>query len=268
MFRTEHFYSILGRLVLCVGAAVVLVSCAAVDSPLSPRGPQRRIYLGPTVALGINGVGGTFHTQSPNGPDCNQFVGGSSAGFGAGLAMEYWFAQNLVSNGIVARIMYEQLPGTFTNDYGTVPFLNPITKQRQDVHETHQADVTYSLINIRLAYLYSIPATAVGIEIGPSIGIASSLNVKQTLNIAPNSVSEGVAFNDGTTSQVIYNGSPTTKNGIRFGLWVGGQYKFDVGWWIISPYVGYDIGFTKVLSTESWSVSSIVAGLDFKYGIK
>ena len=267
MFRTEHFFSILGRLVLCVGAAVVLVSCAAVDSPLSPRGPQRRIYLGPTVALGINGVGGTFHSQSPNGSDCNGFTGGSSVGFGAGLAMEYWFAQSLVSNGIVARIMYQQMPSTFTNDYGSVPFWNPQLQKAESVRETHDATVDYSLINIRLAYLYSIPATAFGLEIGPSIGIASGLNIKQTLKI-DEAVSPGVTFADGTTSQEIYNGSPTTKNGIRFGLWVGGQYKFDVGWWIISPYVGYDIGFTKVLSTDSWSVSSIVAGLDFKYGIK
>ena len=98
----------------------------------------------------------------------------------------------------------------------------------------------------------------------PASALARALHVNQHLHL----VEPGVSFGNGSSDSTVYDQDPSNKNGIRFGLWAGLQYKFDVGWWIICPYVGYDIGLTKVLSTTSWSMSTILAGVDFKYGIK
>lgn len=248
-------------------ACVLFAGCASVDSPLSPRGLTRRMYLGPTLGFSVNTPTGNFHSQSPQQPDCGGFTGGSGTGAIVGLVFDYWFQQKLSSNGIVARILFEQTPGTFTADYGSVPILNPYTRSPEQVPETHVADVSNSLINARIAYLYSIPSTAIGIEFGPSVGITSKLHIMQHLHI-DQSAAPDVSFGNNSSDSTVYDADPSSKSGVRFGLWAGAQYKFDVGWWIIAPYAGFDVGLTKVLTTDSWSISNLVAGVDVKYGIK
>jgi hypothetical protein len=253
--------------------AVVVSSCATGSggaggfSPLSAPREIRKLYVGPTVGFGINSPTGTFHTQTPNLPDCGGFTGGSNSGLGFGLVVDYWFASKLTSNSVILRGMMQSMPSTFTTDYGGVPVLNPLTGKPEPVNETHTANIDYSIIAARLAYVYMIPSTRLGVELGPSIGIAGKLGVRQSLQINP-SVSPDVTFGNGTRDSLIYDASPSTKSGLRLGVWVGGQYRFDVGWWIISPYVGVDLGLTKVMTTDSWSLTSVVAGLDVRYGIK
>lgn len=265
MNRKQLAKHILPRIALCVLAGTVLYGCATADSPLGVR-TFKRTFVGATVGVGINTPSGTYHSQTAE-PDCGGFTGGSNTGLNYGLTFEYLFQQKASSSGIVARIFYWQMPGQFTADYGAVPFLNPTTGKPVTVAETHVADVTYNLINARIAYGYGIPTTPITVEVGPSIGLASTVNLKQTLHL-DQGVAPDVSFGNGSADSVVYNQSPASKSGLRLGLWAGVQYKLDVGWWIISPYVGFDVGLSKVLSTESWSLSSIAAGVDFKYGIK
>jgi len=224
-------------------------------------------YVGASAGYSVNTIGGDFHSLTAN-PDCGGFTGGSGSGFAVGIDAEYLLKQDLhAASGIELRLTYEQKPGTFTTVYGPVSFLNTVTNQPENVVENHVANVTYDVMDARLMYIYAVPHTMVGVELGPSVGIVSTLNVHQQLEI-DQSVSPGVTFSNGQTSTTVYNGSPDTKNGIRFGLWAGADYRFDTGDWIISPFLGYDFGLTKALSTASWSVSSIIIGADFKYGLK
>ncbi len=257
-----------GRLRFLVGTALltlVVSGCTPTDSPLFVRGPQRRLYIGPTVGLGVNSPSGSFHSQTAAYPDCGGFNGGSNTGLGFGLSMDYWFQQKLSSNGIILRAMMQNMPGEFTNDYGGVLVLNPLTGKPSPVAESNVASVDYTLIAARLAYVYMVPNMRLGIEVGPSIGVATKLGVTQKLQL---SGSPDASFGNGSADSVIYDGSPSSKNGLRFGIWAGAEYRFDVGWWIIAPFLGIDLGLTKVMTTDSWSMTSIMAGVDIRYGIK
>ena len=181
MKRSVSYFRVASRLAWCGLAAALFAGCVTADSPLGVRTIHRN-YIGPTVGFGINTPSGTYHSQTAE-PDCGGFTGGSSTGLGFGLTYEYWFKQNLSSNGIVARVMYQQMPSEFTADYGSVPFLDPATNQRVTVAETHKAKVTYNVITARIAYLFAVPNTALGFEFGPSIGLANTLNLQQTLHL-------------------------------------------------------------------------------------
>lgn len=224
-------------------------------------------FVGASAGYSINSAGGEFHSLTAN-PDCGGFTGGSGSGVAVGADIDYLLKQDLhSSSGINLRFTYEQKPGTYTTVYGPVRFFNATTNQPEDVVENHIADVTYNVLDARLMYVYAVPHSMLGVELGPSIGIVSALNVKQHLQI-DQGISPGVTFYGGQTDSTIYNNSPDTKNSTRFGLWAGADYRFDAGEWIISPFLGYDLGLTKALSTDSWSISSIIVGVDLRYGLK
>jgi hypothetical protein len=249
-------------------AGALFTGCAPSGySPMEAPSLPRQWYVGASGGYSVNTTAGDFHSLTAN-PDCGGFTGGSGSGFAAGINAEYLLKQDLhATSGINLRLTYEQKPGTFTTVYGPVNFFNTATNRPVSVIENHTANITYNVLNARLMYVYAVPHTMVGVELGPSVGIVSTLNVQQQLEI-DQSVSPGVTFSNGQTSTTVYNGSPDTKNGIRFGLWAGADYRFDQGDWLIVPFLGYDLGLTKALSTDSWSVSSIIVGVDLKYGLK
>ncbi|MGH7954433.1 MAG: hypothetical protein ACREOZ_00575, partial [Gloeomargaritales cyanobacterium] len=236
-------------------------------NPMQAPELPKQWFIGPSVGYSVNMAGGGFHSLTAN-PDCGGFTGGSGSGIAAGIAAEYLFKQEMdVSSGIMFRFDFEQKPGSFTTTYGPVMYYNSVTQKPEEVAENHIADITYNVLNARLLYMYSVPHTKIGVELGPSIGIVSKLNVHQHLQINTD-VSPGVTFGNGGTDSTIYDNTPDSKSGIRFGLWAGADYRLDVGEWMITPYLCYDLGLTKALSTDSWSVSSIIVGVDFKYGLR
>ncbi len=254
--------------VVSASAAVALFTgCASTEySPMQAPELPKQWFGGVSAAYSANSVGGTFHSQSASAPDCNGFTGGSGSGAAIGISGNYLFRGDPKSSGVGVRITYQQMPGSFSAEYGPVTYFNNITGTPEQVAEQNLADVTYNVLDIRMMYDYAIPGSLAGVEIGPSIGIVSGMTIRQHLQI-DQSVSPNVSFANGENDTTLSNGSPASQSGIRFGLWAGAHYKFNVGWGEIMPYVGYDLGLTKTLSTDSWSVSTLLIGVDILYGI-
>ena len=217
-------------------------------------------------AYGANDDGGTFHSQTAAAPDCNGFTGSAGSGAALGVAANYLFRDDAKSSGVGLRLTYEQKPSSFSAEYGPVLYYNTLTGEPQQVAEQNLADVTYTVVNLRLMYDYAIPNVSAGVEVGPSVGIVTGMNIRQHLSI-DQSVSPNATFSQGQTDTTFYNQSPDAKNAVRFGLWLGAHYRFDVGWGFVSPFLGYDLGLTKTLATDSWSVSTFMLGVDVLYGV-
>jgi hypothetical protein len=262
-------FSRIARLVAgAAAAALLLTGCASTrESPINPGAKPHRFFVGPFGGFDLNFHSGGF-TSFTQDAKCGAFTTGSGNGLIAGLAAEYWFKAGGPSSGVQARVSYEQKPGKF-DATGTTLFANDtLRKQIIEIYPLHTTDVTYNLLTIETLYKYQFPGTELGVVAGPKFGFPMGATAiqNQTFDYGLGRTPSYVTFDDGSQSHQLYSGDVPNKAGFRLALKIGAQYEFLLGALLVTPCIAYDLGVTKVSSTEGWRVSSLAGTIDFKYG--
>ncbi len=269
--------------------------------PLKPGTVKRPFYLGPIAGANI-----TMHDVNLASfawdATCPYFKSGDGMGFFGGLSFEYLIGDARTSiSSVIARLMYNTMPGSFTEDGDFYPSLMQGDTIPVNSVTEHSLDVTYNLASLDILYkINPIPGMGFGIVAGPTIDFAMEKSMIQKYSIIePNYIQfktfddenpgepgiqitlpDGeqvsiVRYEDTDRTIVVRDGNiaeairPDDDDAMsmRFGLKIGAQYTISLKGFIIVPNVMYNYAITKLTSKDDWRVNVLQVGVDVRFAI-
>jgi hypothetical protein len=259
----------------------------AETSPLVPGSTTSKIYLGP-----VAGYNRSLHSVDLSSfvddPLCPFFTNGSGNGYFFGVFYEQFIGGLTGSkHSIVARLLYNVLPASFTKEGDTYPSLvqdpNDTSKYVTVNSSTrHSVEVTYNMISLDLMYKFNVIGGVV-LTVGPTFDIPMTKNLKQKYEIVepnyvqfkvdPDAVAKGYQYLDNNRTIVVYDGDisrnpPEKSAGFRFGLKGGLQYEIITGSiFDVIPGVFYNLGLTNATDVLSWKVNALQIGVDLRFAL-
>jgi hypothetical protein len=243
------------------------------SNPLDPVQPRAMLLLGPTIGVNRNFHTGGFRTIIAD-ASCPVFNEGSGWGFSAGVSAEFLFGE---SWSIVPRILYEQRPGSFTQDLPDALVQLPIDSVKFDLVKQHvstSSEIGYGLATVQAFYkqeLAMLGEGRFGVLVGPEVNFVISGHNRQVLDlIEPENARltnpKGFDEENNGRTLVFYDDKIPEAESIRFALKVGMQVEIGLfgNAWIMTPGLYYDYGLTDVTKAENWGLSTLSFLIDFR----
>ena len=266
-------------LVLFLTLGVCSTSLRAQDdeeSPLQAVSYKKPLYTGPIV--GINKVITTGQFASFAGSaQCPQFKDGSGTGFFAGWTCEYLLGKDAKTStsSIIARVLYDNFPTSFTVKGDQLPSLVNMNGRDTVIVSTvqHYTALKYTTIDLDLVYRFNLGATPLGIDIGPTIGFASTQTLTQEFQlISPDNVKlvhdpAAIRYSDDSRTAYLQDGPLKNGNKLRLSLKVGIQYEFIMKKLTLIPSINYNVALTN-MNDESWRVNALQFGIEARFPVK
>lgn len=256
-------------------------------TPISPTKRPPRIYVGPVAGINLVQHTGEFASFASSLSNlCPSFQGGSNIGFYAGLSAEYLLGDVAKSSSsIIARLVYDTRPATFT-ETDAAPNVYLLDRGGEQIPTSvlteYAAVAKYNMINLDLLYKYSIGNTGIAVTGGLALGLVNTATVKEDWKILTplevqfnrdaivnpgNPGSENFVFTENDRVVTFRDGDIPNKSGFRVGAKVGIQYEISMSKMFIVPTMWYDFGLTSVNSTDSWRVNALQLGVDIRFAL-
>ncbi len=256
------------------GSMVAQQELGARSNPLVPEKSAPRIYVGPVV-----GYNRTLHSsgfQSVAGDVlCPTFEQGTANGYYFGGSFEYLLGKPRDSkSSIIARLLYNYLPGGYTEEGDQLPSRDTTTGEVVYSTVNHTADIKYSVLDLEIMYKLNLFNSNFGITVGPTIGYVLSAERVQAMNLVeplnaqfdPSFCPECEYQNDGRTVITARDDIPG-HSAIRIAIKAGLQYEIPVGKVLLVPSMYYNFGVTKVSEADNLRINAFQAGIDIRFAI-
>lgn len=257
------------------GSMVAQQELGARSNPLVPEKSAPRIYVGPVV-----GYNRTLHSsgyQSVAGDVlCPTFESGTANGFYVGGSFEYLLGKPRDSkSSIIARLLYNYLPGSYTEPGESLPVYNPASGDTVQTTVDHTAEIKYSVIDLEVMYKLNLFNSNFGITVGPTIGYVVGVSRQQYMNLVDPlfvtferdpDCAECVYSNNDRTVMVADDDIPG-HSAIRIAIKAGAQYEIPVGRILLVPSVYYNFGVTEVSAADNLRINAFQAGIDIRFAL-
>lgn len=255
-------------------------------NPLTPGSETSAILLGP-----VFGYNRSMHTADlasfAQEPLCPYFKNGEGNGFYFGLAYEHLLDDPVNSrHSLIGKIVYNYLPASLevkTDD--NYPSLVSDGKDGYTVVYTetnNTLEVDYSLVTAEVLYKFNpIENFGLGVFVGPTFDFALTKHMEQKLllvggdNVQFIKLSEQeqldrfgrlIRYEDYDRTIVVNDDDIPDATGFRLGLKAGIQYAYNaIPRLVIIPQVAYNLGVTKLSSSEDWRVNAFQIGVDLRF---
>ncbi len=177
-------YSILLALIFLSITVVFAQEEEEGPTPLGPGKGSAAIYLGPVA--GFNRAVHSANLASfADDPLCPFFTNGASNGFFVGAFYEQILGGITSKHSIIARILYNTMPATFTKEGDTYPSLVDDGKGGYTTvysSTRHTLDLTYSMLTVEAMYKFNI-AYGLVVTGGPTFDYVLSSNLLQKMEL-------------------------------------------------------------------------------------
>lgn len=261
------------------------------DDPLKISRQTAAIYLGPV--FGYNKAMhsaelATFDHAQP----CPVFEDGSQSGFHVGFFYEQFVGGLGSQHSIVARVLYNTFPATFTqvgdNQVSKLGRKLPNgTIEYVDVPSSimNENRVSYNCLSLDLMYKFRVlDITNVGglvLTVGPTFDyVMKKSNTQEVYILTPDNVQfastdeeltqrgKGWRYADDSHRKIIvFDGDIPDAKSMRFGLKAGVQLEVKIpGAFDIIPGAFYNLGFTDV-SNQDWKLSAFQISCDIRFAV-
>ena len=286
------------RLFIALAALTFFFTSDAFSQAADPRKPQAKkspLLVGPVAGYNKSMHSGGFSSIAAD-ANCPTFETGTENGYYFGFSLEYLLGDPKNANSsIIARAVYDYQPATFQLDGDKYPS-RPIGGSNNIVNSqiVHTSVFKYSLLNFEVMYRFNLPGTMLGLTAGPQFGIPMGGTqeqryelqfdannpvqfVKETeagsLILKNDPIDPVVGLNgykpqyvdDTKTSIRLYEGAIIDPSSFRFALKFGLQYEILAGNLLLVPAVYYNLGLTKISTSNNSSVSAIQIGADLRF---
>ncbi len=251
------------------------------ESPINAVSTKKPIYTGPIVGINkvlTSGEFASFATQA----QCPQFKDGSGTGFFAGWTFEYLLGKTAKDSksSFIARVIYDNFPVSFTVAGDKLPSLVTVPGEGDKVIIStvqHYSALTYTTLDIDLAYRFNLANTPLGICAGITPGFAMTQDLVQefrlidpsNVQLVPdtNAATKPIRYSADKRTAVLKEGALSNGNKFRFALKVGIQYELIMKKLTIIPSISYNMGVTA-MNDESWRVSALQFGIEARFPVK
>lgn len=251
-------------------------------SPIAAGKAPPRIYMGPIVGYNRVMNSGGFPSFS-NDVNCPTFTDGSGSGFFAGWAFEYLLGDPKTSkSSIIARVIYDNLPSSFTQSGDRLPSLvRDAVNNRDTVIFTttqHVAEIKYTTIDLDIMYRFNLGATPLGLTAGIAPGFAMTQQaVQKFMLIEPlnarlvpppdTAAVKPIRYEDFGRTAIIRDEAIKNASAFRFALKFGMQYEIILRKLTLIPSLHYNVGLTDMTSTDSWKINALQAGIEARFAL-
>ena len=257
---------------------------AVPDNPLRPAPKFGAFYIGPVI-----GYNKAMHSAdlSTFAEDvlCPKFSDGSASGFHFGMFYEQFIGGISSQHSVVARILYNTLPASFTTEG------DAYTSRLQDGNGNfidvpsvtrNENKVVYNALSLDLMYKFRvIPIQDVGglvLTVGPTFDyIIKKTNSQKYYLLTPNNVqfipksdaqARGWKYSDDGRTITVFEGDIPDAKSMRFALKTGIQLEYKLPGTSIDliPGAFYNLAFTDV-DNQDWKVNVFQISLDIRFAI-
>jgi outer membrane protein OmpA-like peptidoglycan-associated protein len=215
---------------------------------------------------GLNSHSSDF-AQLPGIPNCcNKFESATNFGYGLYVGGEYRFDKLIESytSKYVLRLNYANLSGNYNVEENIGNLLHLDTYE--NIWVDHKLDVAYSSILTEHFFQISKPDfIPLELRIGFVFGIVLGKSFNQREEIAS---PQGINFENGSPIRQEFSGDLPDANPLYLGLALGTSYKVaNMGNLDVLADLQYTYGLSNVISDYDWKISTLRAGVTFRYNI-
>lgn len=241
--------------------SIIFAACFIVPSAFAQIGGQEVWRFGITGSATMNMHDGPL-TTTDGLQECGTFESASSIGWTVGNMGWYKITPDIAAS---ARLQYWSADGTFTSANPVQPLVSLGNGTTVPLSTEYDLSTSLDYITLDLiAQWYPIKNFYVGL--GPQIGLATQASFEQTERIIQPAFME---FVNGGTERTIYAAdfaNDLVSTSVRFAaVAVVGLDIYAAERFVISPEVSYAYAFTNVLSSSSWNVNALRAGVHVSY---
>lgn len=216
--------------------------------------------------VGLNSYKSDF-AQLPDIPNCcNKFESANALGYAIFAGGEYKFDKLIDSyeSKYVLRLNFSNLSANYIVEENIGNLLHLDTYE--NVWVDHKLDVSYSAILTEHFFQISKPNfIPLEIRLGFVLGFVMNKNFDQKEEIAS---PKGINFENQMPVRREFNGELPNGNPIFLGLALGSSYKVTkIGNFDVLADVQYTYGLSNVIENYDWKISTLRAGLTFRYDI-
>lgn len=262
---------------LCTSGAFAQFDVDLAD-PLNPGGQPPRIFIGPIIGLNQNFHSGGFEVVGDQSNDCPVFESGDASGIYIGLSGELRLGEDPATSNssLLARVMYDTRGANFEKTDTPYPFRDEDGTVR-DANVNHISEITYNLMTVDIMYKLLFGESSLGIQVGPSVNVVSTLSNYQIMRMTDpslkfdQSLEDEYPFIDGGNAILLNDGGEFADAAtLRFSLKAGLIYEVQLKHFLFAPalmvpHVMYDLALTSVVTGSEWSVSSLQTGVDIRW---
>lgn len=196
---------------------------------------------------------------------CGNFSTATNMGFALGNLVDVRFGNRW---GVQARLGYWKADGTFSDPAPVAPLVALPDGSLVRLPSEFTLETSVDVFTLDLLATFELgPRLHIGL--GPQLGYVSRASFEQTEQLEAGSP---VRFANGSTSRMILaapfdqvDGQATTRS-VRLGATLQASYEIPIAKRIdMAPEVAFSFPFTSVLSSFSWNVSMVRAGVRITY---
>jgi hypothetical protein len=195
-------------------------------------------------------------------PTCFLAQNGSDIAPFFGISAEIPLNADEMQQFIIVEVLFDSKSSKFSSISGSqvVPTKLDGVVGQGSVETAVSATLNYLMFNVGFKYNFTPAPVPVGPGVQACISAALPMSPKldQTVTVTSGIPAVG--------SATVTNSNDVTNAAFRLGL--RAQFTYDIPiteMWVATPFVGYDLPFTKVdNSTKNWAASSAFGGLAFR----
>jgi len=291
-------YAICAAFLLASSAVYAQQEIGARATPLQPAKKAPRIYVGPVIGYNRSLHSSSFRSIADD-QLCPTFESGTDHGYFIGGSFEYLLGNPRDSkSSIIARVLYNSIPGKYTQPGDRLPSLGP--NNETIISEIqHTADITYKTLDFEVVYKLNLFNSNFGVVVGPTFGIVMDASRTQKMAIIDpsNAVFSGsqgnldamfdantkLFENYGRTRVVAHqewnppapvSGTKPVESlkdanwsGSRLGVKAGAQYEIVVGRVLVVPCMYYNFAITEVSANDNLRINALQLGVDIRFAL-
>lgn len=196
---------------------------------------------------------------------CGNFSDATSMGWTLGNLLDVRFGTGW---GAQARLGFWDASGTFQDPAPVAPLVALPDGSLVRLPSTFDLNTTVDVLTLDLLATYEL-LPRLHVALGPHVGYVSRASFEQTEELEANSP---VRFANGGTSRLILSApfdqgdAMGTTRSLRLGATAQVSYEFPIAKRVdLAPEVAYTLPFTSVLSSFSWSINMLRAGIRITY---
>jgi hypothetical protein len=291
-------YAFCAALLLASSTLYAQQEIGARATPLQPAKKAPRIYVGPVAGYNRSLHSSSFRSIADDAL-CPTFESGTDNGYFFGGSFEYLLGNPRDSkSSIIARVLYNSIPGTYTQPGDKLPSLDP----NGDVifsEVQHTAQITYKTLDFEVIYKLNLFNSNFGIVVGPTFGLVMDASRTQRLRIIEpsNAIFSDAAGNldamfDANTKlfesygqvrvvahqewnppapvagvKAVESLRDANWSGTRLGVKAGAQYEIVVGKVLVVPCMYYNFAITEVSTNDNLRINALQLGVDIRFAL-